>query len=351
MKKIELTTAERIVLTEKMQDQFTKWQKFHSQQTTQTSIDVITDIINNLNVTGKSLAVISNIDIFVCIQYLDMKYNLGIAELTFVTDVKALRDKPNVIYVESFKEINLNKKFDVAILNPPYDMGLNKRYGRQVAFQLIPYVNEMVTILPYSHISTMGTKSLANYGLTTMSRDISNLFKIKLTNVRYFYFNKANINQLNVNDVIRTHAHTMPDIGLDVIFRNGGGHETFMKSDDLIKTFKSTGKVKLFTSGTQSGYISDDVIINHYRDSDTDKYRVVVSRKTGWNIGTLDIAMPGDIVSTFARYFVCDSIEQALKLKEYMESDDVVNRFKSIITSSSNSKKFFKYIPLPDFLK
>ena len=360
MKKIVLTAVQKLVLNEKMQAQVTKWQTFHSQQTNQTPIDVVIDILNEVDTDNKSVVVVANVDVF---SVLTSFTNLGLINpksLTLVTDVKALRDKVNVIYTESFKEIKLEKTFDVAILNPPYSEGQNKQLGYQIFSKIIDNVTtSCALILPLGQMSNKSIEKINSYGLYKRSEKQEKAFKIKMHSVHTFFFNKAI--KLDINETSKLLAYSERRWAKNPIskIQHKGAKSTQRQTKvELLSLLNAKNGViaelpsnatRVWLSGSTAGYVFNRDIIS--KTSNENTWRVVVAQATSLRkIGKLSIAKPGDLIWS-AQHWVMNSEADCVKFIDYLYTKEVVDIIADVKVTIENSKKFFNYIETPDFLK
>jgi hypothetical protein len=349
MKKIELTVAERIVITEKGLEFFNKYQKLHSQQNTATPVDVVVDIVNNLDVTGKSVAVVANFDVFIYMQYLNQKFDLGITDLKLITDVKLNFTSDKIIYVDSFKEIKLNKKFDVAILNPPYTDGKNTQLGMQITKLINKYADSLAVILPYNQAKSLSKNNPGHL----FSTDVTKSFNVDLAAGIFVSYYDCTSNIINtLDDISNTFTKYPKQNNLASLMYSQCNRSQICIDDEIINP------VTIQLTATQQITISSNEYERlRHLELGAGKWKVMLSLvggKVGKGISTLpkivigtpDTKALGNII-----VFPVNTEKQAELLSAYLKSDIVTNIISFVKTSSFNKKEIFEYIPMPDFLK
>jgi hypothetical protein len=340
MKKIELTVAERIVITEKAMEFFKNYQENHSQQTTPTPVDIVVNIVNNVDVIGKSVVVVANFDVFIYMQYLNQKFDLGITDLQLVTDVKLNFTSDKIIYVDSFKEIKLNKKFDVAILNPPYVNGNNTILGYQVFKQIQKHVATGAVILPKQLIDRYNTNNQFNIHKTL---DAQNYFiNIPNMNIRTFFWNKSIECSYKINEL------PLPEFSL-LSINTPGSRKPILKTQLNNLT---PGDYVYHQSHTNVITFNDNTLFEIAQPFNINTYRVFHSdRSEPGKLGKLKIAKPGEYINHFFSCFSVQSENDAVRLIEYLNSELVTEIITKVKPARKLSKSVVKYIPMPDFLK
>jgi hypothetical protein len=364
MKKIELSEVEKLVLNEKMIAVVNKWQKFHSQQTTQTPVEIVADILNEIDVDNKTVVVVANVDVFSVLTSFSNLGKINPKSLTLVTDVKALNGKPNVIYVESLKEINLNKKFDVAILNPPYSAGKNKQLGWQIFKQID--ANYRALIVSTINVKKQKSNNLQKLGLYK-SYPVSKYFNVQLSSISLYLFdNTKNVDISVIDQLKRTTSRTAPSASILSLFRTGMRKINGWKCIDgkisdilpyantsvgVINMAPSTEYRTVWFSHTTAGYVRLEDIVND--DLGHGKWRVVQGNNGNpGKFGNSIIVGPDDIVTTRCRQWVVNTENDALLLQRYLSDDiNVSNTLLEVKDTMAMSNYPMSMIELPNFLK
>jgi hypothetical protein len=335
-----------------------------------TPISVLPEIIANIELDGKDVVTV-NLDVFLSLREFKDRYKwINPKSLTLVTDVEELIGKPDVIYVKTFKEIKLNKHFDVAILNPPYTLrnknlnttGGDKHLGKRIATSMLEYVNIAAVILPQHNFDNL--KISNSMGLYS-SKSSKDYFGVRSSEgIRIFFFDKTRkVTIEETESALDYFDIKVPNMNLSSKILRGFDFETLFgkttrndieiklntKRNNIIET--PIGAIRVYLSAGTVGYTYDTSLSN--TDPYINTYRVFCSDNgpNGGELAKFGIALPGESVSSHNRMFVVDTLDNAQKFKQYLESPNVTNIIAVVKQSTRFTNTIAKYIPIPDFLK
>jgi hypothetical protein len=359
MKKIELSEGTKKGLSKVGMTIFEKWQKYHSKQNTMTPVDVIVNILNNTDIDDKDVVVVSNCDVFKMIETLVTLQYVFPKSLTLVTDVKALAGKPYVIYVESFKEIDLKKRFDVGILNPPYVHGKASQIGYKIVNQVYQCTDRVVAILPNNQLLKLAEMTTGFQAAVDCAHHFKCYASIK-NGLSYGVFDKFESTK-SFDSIL---GHTLPKYDNSLFNVIKKSHPIVPARIKVIET--PNGEINAIKSTT--GMYSVDLTHNYVNDPYLHTYRVAVNmlgghpltrrkqitqnkKVTTSSTGKAVIVKPGTAIIGDMRFIVCSDETQAAKVAEYIMSPVVQDIMAFSKMQQINAEKYFEYVPLPDFLK
>lgn len=351
MKKIVLTPAEKIEITKKATEFFSSLQQHHSQQDTQTSIDVVTGIINNIDVTGKSVVIVANFDIFMYVQYLNQKFGLGITELKLVTDVKLNFHSDSIIYVESLKEIELNKKFDVGILNPPYSKDDELLYP--VFFAKMLECCDVVSIIMPNNLESNQIRlkkhnTLVKRHLITET-DVTEYFNVGIKSIHNVIASKSQLNTVIKTNKLSSYVPILPDRarlnarrGLNPFF-----NKTIQSDNIDVEMISSVYRGDVLQHKTFA--VSDSALRRVKAFQITSPWIVLVNENPSNGLFNA-VALPYDNQKWFSGVFAleAESEQDALELKAWLQSDTIRNEVNTLLqmnNSYSFSGVMFSMLP------
>lgn len=317
----------------------------------QTPIDVVLDIINNIDLIDKDIVTI-NPDIYVMLLHMKTMNIITYRSVTLVTESESLRNTPNVIYVESFKETKLNKKFNVAILNSPYVSDKGKQIGWDISSRIYSHCDVMAAVLPMTQLQSAMSKKKNNITGLYKFTSCTDAFGVEAGNINVFYFDR------NVTGNIPLHTETIKERNIASLIRMTRGVWNDIPRDKNERyAFLSTSQQQIVTPGANQrrviltpsthGVIDMSHAIGAHAIT---TYAVAIPALA--NVArnpVYCICNPGDVVA--CKYFEVSTKENALKLKEYLDSAEVNGILKNIRNNKDITKWLFEYVALPDFLK
>jgi len=350
-----------------LEETFKKWHGDDSKQEP-TPLPLILDMISRVGkITGEVL-VVSNVDVFMALQQLrdDPRIQQDMistdAKLTLLTDT----DIKIPVEIGSVKKVdNLNepakidmmgKKFDVVIGNPPYNdgdslrsAGSQKHLAKEFVNLMLKLSNRFVAVVtPYSD-RTFNEKTRESYvskGLYKVNK--SNHFPNVSQNIGVFFFDKETTSEL-IDEW--TTAYTSVSRPLADIYHTVPGR-TKQEVEHALKASGEQGAHRFVLTTSDIRYTDDESIIGKESDRTFGTWRVAVpwvydKRKIGKPI----VVLPTDTVSHNVGCFVVGSEEEADKLVEHMLTEEFTQKMDEVKFGATNSKKFFKVVETPEFIK
>ncbi len=353
---------------------YNEYQKDVSIQNVFTPAKLVHDILKRVgSLEGKDVLIVANYDIAFRVALLkavnnapayaaDSTNEYNYKSLTFLTDVVDLNPKDETKFEVVLANLNepakidmMGKKFDVVIGNPPYNTGNDHRDGGS---QLLAkdFVHLMIklskrcvaAITPYSN-RTFNEKTKAFYiseGLYNVK--ICKSFPKVSQNIGVFFFDKETTAEL---DDEWTVDYNPVDRPLADIYKTVPGR-TRQEVEHALKPAGVKGKYRYILTTSDIRYTDDVDIVGLESDRSYGDWRVCIphisaKRKLGKPI-TLK---PTDTVSHNVGCFVVGSEEEADKLVEHMLTDEFVKKMDEVKFGATNSKKFFKVVETPEFIK
>lgn len=276
------------------------------------------------------------------------------------------------------KELNLNipsenisnhdffshdfNKVNVILINPPYSTfdttrssSNHKGQGNNLA--------KKCTLLSLSIADTFVT-SVIPYGERTYSQVVKNtyienglykiipcldLFKSISSNPCAFFMDKSNVSNV-VDDQYSHHQYEIPKNNIGSIMKIQPG---CLDRNEFEHMLEDSGQFKVIVTSNIIKHTNDTDLINKLNDRTLGSWRVVINCTTQkYKIGKILVTDPSTSLSSSVNCFMVDSEEDAIYLKNYLESEFVSKIINDVkIVNASNSKKFFQFIPLPEKLQ
>lgn len=258
-----------------------------------------------------------------------------------------------------FLEAKINMNFDVVIGNPPYNSNDTSRettshrgQGDNLAkkftyksFELLKEDGNMAFIMPYGQrtYSTSDEKHFRENGLYLIDTT-GDHFKHVSTEPCVFYFNRTS-SQNTLIDNYKSHNRSIPKNNIGNIFKNQPGK---LNRIDYEHTLLDSGKYRVVVTTSKIRYTNDSELIAKMNDTTVGRWRVVFNCTTSkGKFGKILIEDPSSILSKSVHCLVCQSKEEAIKLKSHLETPKIQNILMEVKLNACNSKKFLQYIPMP----
>lgn len=257
------------------------------------------------------------------------------------------------------KDFTNMEKFNVIITNPPFNAndtirdGSNHRgQGANLSKQCTQIALNIsdtfvVTLMPYGE-KTYSRKAKQEYtkqGLYEVG-SCEEYFSNVSSNPSAFYFYRLET-VTEVNDMVYNHSYSIPDNSIASIMRvQPGALDRVEFESELL----DAGDFKVVVTTGKICYTNDVELLSRLNDSTADSWRVVFNSTAAvGKLGKIIIAEPGTHLSGSVNCLKLDSEENAVIMKNYLESDDIVNLI-TIVKSinASNSKKYLQYIEIPE---
>jgi hypothetical protein len=264
----------------------------------------------------------------------------------------------NLTFITKDEFFNLSNLTFNIVGNPPYNSDDTSRndkahrgQGDNLAkkfvlksFELLGDDGKMVIVMPYGHrtYSPRLAETYRKNGLYKID-DVRHEFKQVATNPCAFYFDKSKVVDV-VEDNYKQHTRQIPERNIGQIFRNQPGR---LNREDYEAELTEEGKYRIVvTTGIQK-YTNDKTIVDRMNDKTRGSWRVVMNcttQKGKW--GKMLVEGPDSVLSKSVHCLVCQSEEEANKLKAHLETDEVLSILEEVKLNSCNSKKYLEYIPL-----
>jgi hypothetical protein len=288
----------------------------------------------------------------------------GLAEN--VLDIGFVKNKHKLlarVEVADFATRKDDMKFDVILMNPPYNSvdtsrektahrGQGDNISKQFTLRGLESLTKdgvLASVMPYGQ-RTYSNKVAGKYvecGLYKVE-DASNFFPQVSTNPCVFFFDKkkkvADVSQ--VDDQYKGHDFDIPDRNLGDIFKNQPG---CLNRVDYEHMLTESGKYRIAVTTSIQKYTDDQSIVDGLADPTVGNWRVVMNCTTvrgGW--GKMIVESPNTHLSKSVHALICSSEEEANDLRDYLGTERVIEILAQVKLNACNSKKFLQFIPLPD---
>jgi hypothetical protein len=250
------------------------------------------------------------------------------------------------------------EQVNVILTNPPFNADDTSRDGykhrgqgdnlAKKCTQLALTIADtfVVSIMPYGG-KTYSSKSKKEYiekGLYEID-SCKEYFTNISSNPCAFYFDRSTTVS-DVNDKFYNHSYEVPANNIGSIMRVQPGS---LDRNQFESELLDNGKYKMVVTTGKIRYTNDEDLINRINDDTSNFWRVVFnSTESTGKLGKLIIAEPGTHLSGSVNCLKLDSEENALVMKNYLESDEIIKLVANVKTvNASNSKKYLQYIPMP----
>jgi methylase of polypeptide subunit release factors len=264
----------------------------------------------------------------------------------------------NVSY-ENFLKMKESMKFDVVIGNPPYNSndtsradkahrGQGDNLAKKFTVKSLDLTKQFLFfIIPYGHrtYSPALEKQYQKKGLYKIN-PCQEHFKNVSTNPCVFYFNKS-IAVDKIEDNYNAHGLLVPNKNIGQIFKNQPGR---LNREDYEKLLTDTGKYRIVVTTAIIKYTNDEDIVNQMKDNTRGNWRVVFNCTTSVKkFGKIIVEGPDSVLSKSVHCLICSSQENAVRMKDYLETQEVRDILSKVkVINACNSKKFLQYIPMPN---
>lgn len=250
-----------------------------------------------------------------------------------------------------------NMKFDVVVGNPPFqDMNLNSsgdshRSGgsnplARKFFQLsLGLARSYVALIgPYNHrtYSDAISEEYKKEGLYRIDKCEEHFPQIS-SNPCVFYFDINSPSVTVINEMLSTLE--IPDDNLSKRFMCQPGK---LRRKDFEDKLLDSGQHRFIVTTSIIRYSNDDHLVDSMKDRSRGHWRVVFNEM--WSvksIGKIIIAEPDDVLGSSVNCFIVDSKDDAEAIYQFLQSKEATDIISAVKTSSTNSKKFLKYLRDP----
>ena len=242
-------------------------------------------------------------------------------------------------------------KFNVILGNPPFgsdprhnDSGESFGLGKLFMYKMIDWTTDHIaTVLPYGE-KTYSRSSKEHYrskGLYHIA-DARDAFPDIFAQTSVLYFDRKTKNQTVTDEMIGNVS--VPSENMSPFFTTSTGTgrnlwERFLKEEGKHEVVVTTRKIR---------YTDDDAILILIDDKSRGKWRVVMNHIAGEeDLGKMLIVGPEISLSKSVDVMICHSQEHAEAVRDYLQSQEVVDILKKVKIGITNSAKILKYVPRP----
>jgi hypothetical protein len=296
-------------------------------------------VLEDLDLANKNILVIFNVEFLIT---LIETYNVPAENIVFYSDhdnKSYLSEKFKVKYI---KELDDDMNFDYIVGNPPYTNGQRLLYTKffEKALDLADTVAFVMPVqLESKHDKLKFHNRRLQQHLVKMGDNVSEHFNVGYNNIRYVIASK------NVNNPIQELKDPVDDIPLlyperkrlepikgDTDIAQGdddpNGVNTIFKvhkEDTVLYRKVEPYKVEKSYKKSNANYI---VVVNHTPSKGRFNCAVLPNKGLCWSMWT------------FA--FECDTLEEANKLKEWLQSDEIVEHISLMLRARNNQHTISK---------
>lgn len=303
-------------------------------------------VLSDLDISDKSILVMFNIEfVITLVETLNVPSRL----ITFYSDhdnKSYLAEKFGVKYI---KDLETNMKFDCVVGNPPYTNGQKLLYTKFFE-KALDLADTVAFVMPVQLESKHDKLKFHNHRLqkhlVKMGDNVSEHFSVGYDNIRYVIASKSVDNPVaELKDPVEDIPLLYPersrlkpikgdtdiaqgnevDNGVTTIFKVHKEDTVLYKKVEPYKVQKSSKK-------SNANYL---VIVNHTPSRGRFNCAVLPNKGMCWSMWT------------FA--FECDTLDEANKLKTWLQSDEIVNYISLMLKARNNqhtiSKELIERLP------
>jgi hypothetical protein len=297
------------------------------------------EVLSKIDIKNKSILVMFNVEFVIT---LIETYNVLPENIVFYSDHENKTNLVNRFSVKYVSTLEKDMKFDVVVGNPPYTDGQKLLYTK--FFEQVLDIAELVAfVMPVQLDSNHDKLKFHNHRvqkhLLTLSDNLSHHFNVGYDNIRCVYAQKSIENEVKeytdpVDDIpllYPTRSRLTPikgdtDIaigddvqgGVDTIFKVHKGDIVLYKKVEQYKIDKTTKK-------STANFL---VLVNHTPSKGRFNCAILPNTGQSWSMWT------------FA--FECDTIESATKLKDWLQSETIVNEISKMLKARNNQHTISK---------
>jgi len=245
-------------------------------------------------------------------------------------------------------------KFNVVLGNPPFgsdprhnESGESFGLGKLFMYKMIDWTTDHVaTVLPYGEktYSRSAKEHYQSKGLYHIA-DARDAFPLIFAQTSVLYFDRQTKHQVITDEMIGDAP--VPTDNMSPLFSTNTG-----TGRNLWERFlKDEGKYKVVVTARSVKYTDDDAIVVLIDDRTKGKWRVAMNHIAGdAGLGRMIVVGPDVTLGKSVDVMICHSQEHAEAVKEYLESDEVIDILKKVKIGITNSAKILKYVPRPNHI-
>lgn len=300
---------------------------------------LVNEVLSNLDLENKSILVMFNVEFVI---ELIETYKVSPLHITFYSDHKNKANLVDRFGVKYTSILEKEMKFDVVVGNPPYTDGQKLLYAKFFE-QALDIADLVAFVMPVNLDSNHDKLKFHNHRvqkhLLNLSDNLSDHFNVGYDNIQCVYAKKSIENEVKeyqdpVKDIpllYPTRKRLSPikgdtDIaigddvpnGVDTIFKVHKGDTVLYKKVEQYKIDKSTKK-------STANFL---VLVNHTPSKGRFNCAILPNTGQSWSMWT------------FA--FECDTLEEATKLKEWLQSQTIINEISKMLKARNNQHTISK---------
>ena len=300
---------------------------------------LVNKVLSNIDLENKSVLVLFNVEFVI---ELIETYNVPPENIMFYSDHKNKTNLVNRFGVKYIDTLEIEMKFDVVVGNPPYTDGQKLLYAKFFE-RALDISNLVAFVMPVNLDSNHDKLKFHNQRvqkhLLKLSDNLSEYFSVGYDNIHCVYAKKSIENEVKeYQDPVESIPLLYPerkrlcpikgdtDIamgddvpnGVETIFKVHKGDTVLYKKVEQYKVDKTSKK-------STANFL---VLVNHTPSKGRFNCAVLPNTGLSWSMWT------------FA--FECDTLEEANKLKEWLQSETIVNEISKMLTAKNNQHTISK---------